>query len=453
MDLRLQTMRDFREDPSFQPWGPFISPTYKNESITTSDIIIASVVWGLTLGNVILAIILGYKQTNGSRAPLRSVYVWMIWLELLVSFLMGLECYLHLLKIIKPSFAFYFSILFWWCIQVQLLLQIIINRIRVIVPDRRRSKMIMIVTATFVTAINISVLNIWIPARLQVSTKYQHINEWWDRIEKCLYLILDAMLNWYFLRTVKANLINNGLTKYNKLVRFNQRMVVFSLLMDVMIIGAMSIPNSFVSVAPLKPSILTACSLPSSYIQFHPLAYLVKLNIEMTMANLIKRIAISTSRKTGMASIANEFKSSSNMSATHHGPGTGHRSHCASGHELSSFHSYTIDTKGNDRIVSFAPTGNQIKETKEVIVSTEPNPDYTRRASEVEITGGRAVNTLEVHVEDKGLGRQMSLNDITECNESLKSSATETPKRAYDSDDEAQLVHQKGWGWTPRRQS
>jgi hypothetical protein len=31
------------------------------------------------------------------------VYVWLIWLELLVSFLMGLECYLHLQEIIKPS--------------------------------------------------------------------------------------------------------------------------------------------------------------------------------------------------------------------------------------------------------------------------------------------------------------------------------------------------------------
>jgi hypothetical protein len=61
--------------------------------------------------------------------------------------------------------------LFWWCIQVQLLLQIIINRIRVIVPDRRRSKWIMIGTAVFVTAINISVFNIWIPARLQVNAK------------------------------------------------------------------------------------------------------------------------------------------------------------------------------------------------------------------------------------------------------------------------------------------
>jgi hypothetical protein len=77
--------------------------------------------------NVIIAIYLGYGQTNSSRSPLRSVYVWLIWLELLVSFLMSLECYLHLLKFIRPSkfrtplityarsndflgFAFYFTI-------------------------------------------------------------------------------------------------------------------------------------------------------------------------------------------------------------------------------------------------------------------------------------------------------------------------------------------------------
>jgi hypothetical protein len=72
------------------------------------------------------------------------------------------------------------------------------------------------------------------------------INEIWDRIEKVLYLIIDGLLNWYFLKVVKANLIKNGLHKYNKLLKFNQRIIALSLLMDVMIIGAMSIPNSFV---------------------------------------------------------------------------------------------------------------------------------------------------------------------------------------------------------------
>lgn len=94
---------EFKIDPNFVAWGPFIPKAYTNEAITLSDIIIASVVWGLTCLAAILAIYLGYGQTLASRSPLRSTYVWLIWLELLVSFLMGIECYLHLLKFIKPS--------------------------------------------------------------------------------------------------------------------------------------------------------------------------------------------------------------------------------------------------------------------------------------------------------------------------------------------------------------
>lgn len=94
---------EFRVNPSFQPWGPLISPTYEMEPITTADIIIASTVWGLTLINVVIGIWLACGQSKVSRSPLRSVYVWMIWLELVISFTMGLECFLHLLKYIRPS--------------------------------------------------------------------------------------------------------------------------------------------------------------------------------------------------------------------------------------------------------------------------------------------------------------------------------------------------------------
>ncbi|KAF1846464.1 uncharacterized protein K460DRAFT_339718 [Cucurbitaria berberidis CBS 394.84] len=419
-------MKEFRHDPSYKPWGPLISPNYVNEPITETHIIIASIVWALTLVNVGIAIYFILGQTKGSRSPLRSVYIWMIWLELGISFIMGLECFLYLLKYIRPSKFSLHRVVLCWCIQVQLLLQIIINRIRVIVPDRRRSKMIMISTAVFVTAINISVFNVWIPARLQINKTYIVANEYWDRIEKALYLIVDAFLNWYFLKTVKANLINNGLTKYNKLVRFNQQIVVVSLLMDVMIIAAMSIPNSFV------------------YIQFHPLAYLVKLNIEMTMANLIKRIAVSTSRKTGKASIAEEFKSSSNLSTSGQKSAShAQKSKRGSIHELASIVSYNAEGVAGDRIVSFAPTGNQIKRTKEVVISNEPNPFFERRGSEVAITGGKAQGVL---VDERTLVRPKSLESVTEGNESMKSA--DLPKRnPDDSDDEAALVGKfRAWG-------
>jgi len=94
---------EYMIDPNFTPWGPFISPQYKQEPITNSDITIASVVWGLTILNACIALCMAVNQTRSSRAPWRSVYIWMIWVELVVSFAMGMECYFHLLKLIRPS--------------------------------------------------------------------------------------------------------------------------------------------------------------------------------------------------------------------------------------------------------------------------------------------------------------------------------------------------------------
>ena len=71
--------------------------------------------------------------------------------------------------------------------------------------------------AGFLGIINISVFIIWIPARLQISAEWIHINEIWDRIEKVLFLIVDAGLNIYFIHLVRTRLIANGLTKYNSL--------------------------------------------------------------------------------------------------------------------------------------------------------------------------------------------------------------------------------------------
>ena len=100
------------------------------------------------------------------------------------------------------------------------------------------------------------------------------------------------------------------------------------------------------------------------------------------MANLIKRIAISTSKRTGKHSIAQEFKSS-----TDHFSSTGPRTTTDQIHELASIVSFRAD--GANERGSFAPTGKQIKATKEVTVTSEPNPYYerNRRGSEVEITG------------------------------------------------------------------
>jgi hypothetical protein len=86
--------------------------------------------------------------------------------------------------------------------------------------------------------------------QMLIYCRWMHINEIWDRVEKAIYLLIDAGLNYYFIKTVKSNLVANGLQKYNKLVRFNQVIIVISLLMDVLIIGAMSLPNGLVYFFP-----------------------------------------------------------------------------------------------------------------------------------------------------------------------------------------------------------
>ncbi|KAL1644805.1 hypothetical protein SLS61_008598 [Didymella pomorum] len=278
---------EFNPDPTFTAWGPFIREDYYIQPVTYRAIIVAGLVFGLAILFAVSAAYIGFRQTKASHKPWKSAYIWMIWLELAASVVIAIECLLYLLKVIRPSFYFYMSILLNWSIQVQLLLQIIINRIRIILADRRKGRTLMIVTAVLVTLINISVFCIWMPARLQISNGWIHINNIWDRVEKVLYLFIDGFLNFYFMRVVKANLVKNGLEKYNKLVLFNQHMIVISLLMDVMIIAAMWIPNGFV------------------YAIFHPLAYLVKLNIEMSMAHLIKKIATDRSRQSDLCIIPN----------------------------------------------------------------------------------------------------------------------------------------------------
>lgn len=64
------------------------------------------------------------------------------------------------------SFAFYFSILTLWALQVQFLLQIIINRIGVLMLDRKKAANLKYGVAVLITLINISVYCIWVRNRV-----------------------------------------------------------------------------------------------------------------------------------------------------------------------------------------------------------------------------------------------------------------------------------------------
>lgn len=104
--------------------------------------------------------------------------------------------------------------------------------------------------------------------------RFIEANKYWDKISKFLICFMDAGLNWYFLRIVKQRLVKYyGLKKYAPLVAFNAKLMILSVGMDVLLIGLMFLPNQVV------------------FIQFHPVTYIVKLNIEMAMANLIRKLA------------------------------------------------------------------------------------------------------------------------------------------------------------------
>ncbi|KAH7115478.1 hypothetical protein B0J13DRAFT_613503 [Dactylonectria estremocensis] len=219
-----------------------LSPNFVRQEVTEDDLALASLAWGFTIGFGWLTTWTAMKQTKRiyERRGLlvfRSTYVWMIWLEILVCLIFSIICWLHLKGIIPPSFAFFF------CIH-----------------PRTAYRLKFIIFG-------------FPPARLQISERYIWINEWWDRVEKGIYLLVDGALNFYFIRIVQQNLVANGLTKYRSLVKFNMCIIGFSLSMDVLIISMMSLNNTFV------------------YMQFHPFAYMVKLKIEMSMADLIGKIA------------------------------------------------------------------------------------------------------------------------------------------------------------------
>ncbi|KAF9006797.1 hypothetical protein BDZ89DRAFT_889965, partial [Hymenopellis radicata] len=233
---------------------------------------VASMAFGWTLGFGYFALCHAFRETR--RARRLNTYVVLIWGEIIVCAVLAIICWLYLAGKILPSFYFFLIVLTLWALQVQFLLQIIVNRLCILLATESQRNYLRWGIAGVILAINISVYCVWIPAKLQISTKYHDTNIWWDRCEKCIYLVVDAVLNWYFIRTVKERLvIHGGLKKYTRLVRFNAQIMMLSLSMDVLIIAMMSLKNDFV------------------YLQFHPVAYIVKLNIEMAMSNLIIKVA------------------------------------------------------------------------------------------------------------------------------------------------------------------
>ncbi|KAF7563997.1 hypothetical protein G7046_g121 [Stylonectria norvegica] len=285
--------------------GLLIPETYHYSKPSTNDMNIASIAWGFSLGVCIFTGAKGMRQTINSwkRGRKLNIYIILLWVEWASSTIMSAVTWSYLRGYIEPGFPIFFVVVFLWAIQIQALMQIIINRIAILMVVRQRARKLKLAVFLILLAINISVFSIWIPARLQINKEWVKINSIWDRIEKCVFLIVDAGLNLYFIHLVKSRLIANGLTKYTRLFNFNLGMIAISITMDVLLIGMMSLPNDIV------------------YLQFHPLAYLVKLHIEMNMADLITKV-VKASSATGYPDYSNE-RSRSAPKSSQRGPTNG----------------------------------------------------------------------------------------------------------------------------------
>ena len=133
-----------------------------------------------------------------------------------------------------------------WAIQTQLLSQIIANRVSLIMVNKRKSQLLKWGLFFLISLINISVAYIWITAHIPgASAEIIAINAVWERIEKSFFLIIDSGLNLYFLYLVRYRLIQDGLSKYWRLFYYNAAILLVSLSMDILLLGMLSLPDSY----------------------------------------------------------------------------------------------------------------------------------------------------------------------------------------------------------------
>ncbi|CAI6099702.1 hypothetical protein V2G26_007420 [Clonostachys chloroleuca] len=222
---------------------------------------LALIYYSLFIGVFIFTFAKALSQTRAIWKYIHSLhnaYLYMVWIEIWVNFVFTLITFLFLNSIIQGSLSFLLASVILWSIQTQLLPQIIANR----------------GLAIIITPINIAVSYIWTTAHLGGATPtQQHVNVVFEKAEKAFFLVIDLSLNLYFLYLVRSSLIANSLDKYWRLFNFNAGMVFISTSMDILLLGFLSLPD------------------PYLYIQFSPLAYIVKLYIELLIASLISKVA------------------------------------------------------------------------------------------------------------------------------------------------------------------
>lgn len=144
------------------------------------------------------------------------------------------------------SHAYFATACTLWAIQVELLPQIIANRVAVIMVNQRQAKKLKLGLAALITPVCGTVLYVWTVGHFPEATPEQVTRNFRLEIaEKIFFLLIDLSLNLYFLYLVRYRLIAYGLTKYWKLFKFNVVFVIISTTFDALLLGLLNLPDGF----------------------------------------------------------------------------------------------------------------------------------------------------------------------------------------------------------------
>lgn len=172
-----------------------LGENYTPPPVTDRDREISLILWGFSLGFGFLTCWKAYKQTMkvNPKCRLRSVYVWLIWIDLLGSFGFGIGAWFFMQGHVKAGWVFpnnslwvlvieilidedrfplFLIIVLSWTLQIQSQLQIIINRLSIIWVDKKRASLVRWGVFALILCVNIAVGSIWIPTALQISPTY-----------------------------------------------------------------------------------------------------------------------------------------------------------------------------------------------------------------------------------------------------------------------------------------
>ncbi|KAK6859392.1 hypothetical protein PG995_003028 [Apiospora arundinis] len=254
--------------------GFLVPPWYRNEQPNELGLRIVWLVAGLTIPLAGFTCIKAIKHSWSSYKSkhLFNPYIMMVWAVWMTSVGISIASFLFLTGVAPPSFWTFFAILLLWLIQMQCILQIVANRVSVLMSSQQDARHVKLGIFLVMTFLTFSVACTWMPARLQISAYIIRVNDVWDRVSKAIFLCTDLALNVFFLKTVSRKLISAGLTKYKILFQYNACMICVSMLIDASYIGVMSLQS------------------PVTYFQFNPLVLLWKLYIELNLAELIAKV-------------------------------------------------------------------------------------------------------------------------------------------------------------------